>query len=268
MEPDETLLASDMDGTLIPAERDPTHREAIEHFGREVASHPALRLVYVTGRRLDSALRGIQSFGLPTPESLACDVGTSVYHRTDDGFQPDVEFREAMEAALGAASADEIRRLLAEVPGLTLQPDVDQTTFKASFDFQIERRAEVVGIVTERLADRTVAVVVSLDPLGGVGLLDVLPAGVAKNTAVDWLSERAGVDRSGLLYAGDSGNDLAAMLDGHRVTVVANADEEMRSTLRLEAERRGVLDAIYFARRPFAAGVLEGCRHWGVFPGQ
>jgi len=267
MDSDQTLLASDMDGTLIPAEPDPEHLLAIEVFASEVAARRSLRLAYVTGRRLDSAVRGIGHFGLPVPESLACDVGTSIYHRSSNGerFEPDMEYREVMRTALGAGSADEIRRLLADIPGLALQPEVDQTMFKASFDFPVERRAEVVAVVKERLAERTVAVVVSLDPLGGVGLLDVLPAGVGKNTAVDHLSARIGIDRDRLLYAGDSGNDLAAMLDGHRVTVVSNADVEMLSTLREEAERRGVLESIYFARRPFAAGVIEGCRHWGVF---
>jgi hypothetical protein len=55
------------------------------------------------------------------------------------------------------------------------------------------------------------------------------------------------------------------MLDGYRVIVVGNAPASLKSTLREEATKRGILGRLYFAEAPYAGGVLEGCRHWGLF---
>ena len=94
--------------------------------------------------------------------------------------------------------------------------------------------------------------------------MDILPAGVAKDTAIRHLHDRLDLDEASLYYAGDSGNDVAAMLSGYRVIVVGNTPSELKAVLTSEAERRGILDRLYFAEAPYAAGVLEGCRHWGL----
>jgi hydroxymethylpyrimidine pyrophosphatase-like HAD family hydrolase len=72
------------------------------------------------------------------------------------------------------------------------------------------------------------------------------------------------VDEEHLVYAVDSGNDRAAMLTGYRVIVVANADDTLKNALPAESDARGIADRIYFAEHPYARGVLEGLRHFGV----
>jgi hydroxymethylpyrimidine pyrophosphatase-like HAD family hydrolase len=98
------------------------------------------------------------------------------------------------------------------------------------------------------------------------GLLDVLPAEIAKDYAVRYLHDRSGVDEDHLVYAGDSGNDRAAMLTGFRVIVVGNADEELKKDLGIESVAQGIAERIYFAEHPYARGVLEGLRHFGALP--
>jgi HAD superfamily hydrolase (TIGR01484 family) len=259
------LLASDLDGTLIPSDDGVEHRAALRRFRSALARRPDIRLAYVTGRRKDLAEAAIRDHGLPGPDFLACDVGTSIYLATDRGFEPDPDYAERMVEAMGGTTAEEIRGLLAHVQALRPQSPENQSDFKASYEFGLERRDAVTRAVLERLGDRPLSVVVSHDPYRGTGLLDVLPAGVAKHTAIAHLRTHADVDHDGLYYAGDSGNDLAAMLDGYRVIVVGNAPASLKSTLREEATKRGILDRLYFAEAPYAGGVLEGCRHWGLF---
>ena len=69
-----------------------------------------------------------------------------------------------------------------------------------------------------------------------------------------------------LVYAGDSGNDRAAMLAGYRVIVVGNADAALKAELATESAVRGISERIYFAQKPYAAGVLEGLRHFAFVP--
>ena len=90
----------------------------------------------------------------------------------------------------------------------------------------------------------------------------MLPADIAKDHAVRYLHDHLGIDEDHLVYAGDSGNDRAAMLTGYRVIVVGNADAALKQDLADESAVRGITERFYFAERPYAAGVLEGLRHF------
>ena len=264
------LLAADMDGTVIPLEDAPSHRQAVASFRAAVESRPDLLLAYVTGRDLDRARKGIREWGLPTPDILATDVGTAVHRWNGDAFEPDPEYAHLMREAMGGISPDEIRGLLAREPGLRPQEHDRQGPHKVSFYVALDQAGP---ILLERLRRRLevsgarVNLVYSVDGVAGVGLLDILPQGVAKDSAVRFLHDRTGVAEERLLYAGDSGNDEAAMVAGYRVIVVGNAPESLKDRLRQRAGTGGVEDRLYFAREPYAAGVLEGLGHWGVLPG-
>jgi hydroxymethylpyrimidine pyrophosphatase-like HAD family hydrolase len=110
----------------------------------------------------------------------------------------------------------------------------------------------------------TIQAVYSVGAPHGRGLLDLLPAGVAKDFAIRYLHDHTGVHSEDLVYAGDSGNDLAAMLTGFKVVVVGNATPGLRERLTDRGGELGILDRLFFAEASFAAGVLEGCRHFGI----
>lgn len=228
------------------------------------AANSHLMLAYVTGRHLSLAQAGIAEFGLPEPDWFVCDVGTSVYRKTNGGFEPDEAYREAMRTAFGGLSGDDVRAAIGAIEGLDLQEAEKQAEFKVSY--YTEGRPEAfLETVQSRLdaARAKVNLVASFDPVTERGLLDVLPAGVAKDSAVRYLHDAAGVDEEHLVYAGDSGNDRAAMLAGYRVIVVGNADEGLKKDLGIESVAQGTAERIYFAEHPYARGVLEGLQHFG-----
>jgi HAD superfamily hydrolase (TIGR01484 family) len=259
-----SLLASDLDGTLIPVDRDPQRLREVSELVRAVSESVNLMLAYVTGRHLLLAREGIAEVGLPSPDWFVCDVGTSVFRKTGSGFEPDEGYREAMRSAFGGLSGADVRAAIGVVEGIALQEDEKQGEFKVSYYTQ-GRPEPYVDAVQSRLdaANAQVNLVASHDPVTDRGLLDVLPAGIAKDYAVRYLHDHSGVDEQHLVYAGDSGNDRAAMLTGFRVIVVGNADEELKKDLGIEAVGQGIADKIYFAEHPYARGVLEGLRHFG-----
>lgn len=260
-----SLLASDLDGTLIPLERDAQRLREVAEFVSAVDASVNLRLAYVTGRHLSLARKGIAEIGLPSPDWFVCDVGTSVYRRTDGGYEPDERYREAMRAAFGGLSGADVRAVIGVVEGLKLQEEEKQGEFKVSY-YSKGRPEPYVEAVQSRLdaANANVNLVASHDPVTDRGLLDVLPAGIAKDYAVCYLHDHSGVDEQHLVYAGDSGNDRAAMLTGYRVIVVGNADPMLKEDLDVESAARGIDERIYFAERAYARGVLEGLQHFGV----
>lgn len=265
--PTRYLLAADLDGTLIPSQEGDGPTEATASLDRLLGGREDILLAYVTGRHLGLALEGIREYRLPAPHFLSCDVGTSLYLRTNATFQIDPNYRRLMERALGGADAEDIRRTLASSSLLRLQEEAKQSDFKISFYFA-GREAETRVVQETRRALRavgaTVDLVTSYEPETGRGLLDVLPAGVAKDFAVRHLHDQTGVDPDHVVYAGDSGNDLAAMLAGYRVIVVGNAPDDLKDRLREEGARNGLDRRIYFAREYFSAGVLEGLRHYRI----
>ena len=126
---------------------------------------------------------------------------------------------------------------------------------------------EVVDEVERRVAALGRArMVVSLDERSDRGLLDVLPDGVGKATAVAYLRDRLDLAEEALVFAGDSGNDRDALLLPCPSIVVANAPASLKADLQAEADGAGTGDRLYFARSPFASGVVEGLRHFGVRP--
>lgn len=261
------MLASDLDGTLIPPVLDEIRREEIARFGLAVSGR-GLELAYVTGRDRDLALRGIERCGLPMPDLLVCDVGTSVWVRLEngDGFEQDGGYRTRMLDALGGARREDIVSAMASLSGLELQEERKQAEFKVSYYVDAERSVHLRADISEVLVPFPVPpkAIWSHDAHSDRLLLDLLPRGVAKHTALEHLRVQAGYDADDIVYAGDSGNDLDAMISGHPAIVVANAPEELKAEVRAEAERAGIIDRIYFAHSPFAAGVLEGCRHFGA----
>jgi hypothetical protein len=54
------------------------------------------------------------------------------------------------------------------------------------------------------------------------------------------------------------------MLTGFKVIVVGNATPGLREELCARGAERRILDRLYFAEEFYAAGVLEGCRHFGI----
>lgn len=261
----ESLLASDMDGTVIPMGEGIEWEEDITAFRKAVNTRPHLRLAYVTGRDLDLAVQGIEHHRLPQPRLLVCDVGTSLYHVHGDRYRPDEGYAERMREAVDGLEAREIREGVGCHPGLSLQPDDRQTPFKVSYYLSPKAdHSTILTFIESRLEPfrGRVQAVYSVQAPDGVGLVDLLPAGVAKDFALRYLHELTGVGAERTVYAGDSGNDLAAMLTGFNTIVVGNADGALKREVRRRAEREGVLDRVYFSERPFAGGVLEGCRHF------
>lgn len=261
------LLATDMDGTVIPLEPSPQRETELAEFKEAVESSSGLLLAYVTGRGIGLAEKGIAQFRLPRPHFQVCDVGTSVYVTDGGRFILDDEYAGRMREAMGGVDFEEILQQLAPVRHLLLQPWERQTEFKLSYHLPDgEDHSAIVAEVRGRLEEMVAGIeaVYSVGAPSGRGLLDLLPPGAAKDHALHYLREITGVDPDAVVYAGDSGNDLAPLLAGYKGIVVANAGEDLRAELERLAKGGNLPSEVHFSPHQFARGVLEGCRHFGI----
>lgn len=265
----EALLASDMDGTVIPLGTGPEREAEIKKFNHLFRIHTDVALAYVTGRHLELGLTGVNRHHLPMPDIFVCDVGTSIYFRSRGRWMKDEDFRLELRQAWQGFSGADIARLLFDIPGLAAQEDEKQKEFKQSYYAPMDMDyKEIAGRIHDRLDPRGIKanVIYSVDAKKNVGLVDVLPETAAKDHALKYLWQRLGLEKDLVVYAGDSGNDLLAFVSGFNAIVVNNTAEAVKREVRRQAREKSIEDRIYFAAAPDVQGVMEGCFHFKIFP--
>ena len=117
---DRILLATDLDRTLLPNGAQPESPGARAMFASVVAQ-PDVVLVYVTGRHRQLVEQAMAEYGLPEPDYLIGDVGTSLYRIDGAGWHLEPDWAAAIgQDWLGKEPAELVREL-APVAELRLQ---------------------------------------------------------------------------------------------------------------------------------------------------
>lgn len=258
------LLACDLDGTLFPSTPDPSHAEARVRFDALRAANPGLVLSYVTGRHLASAMEALTRWSLPRPDALSCDVGTTVYLSDPDApdlWRRDETYAARMRASMAGLDVETVRMRLADLSDLTLQSPERQGEFKVSYELPHGADGDAAEAAARARLDEfgvVFSVIRSTGVYEDTDLLDVLPPGASKTTALAHIAEGAGVPLGQTLYAGDSRNDLAPLLAAGGGIVPADARPALLDALR------DAPPTIYRAGRPHLHGVVEGALHFGL----
>jgi sucrose-6-phosphatase len=265
------LLCTDLDRTLLPNGELPESEGARAMLTR-VLRQPGISLAYVSGRHLALIEQSIREYGLPRPDWIIGDVGSSIHIREGPGWSQLRAWSRHIAVDWQGCSAAQLRARLEGCSGLLLQPEDRQNTHKLSFFLspQADLRAltRAIHACLEPLAIAT-TLIFSHDEQVGVGLLDVLPRRAGKLHAVEFLMRRQGFSADQTLYAGDSGNDLCVLTSALPAVLVANAHPDVAAQAVQEAARKGTSESLYLARGGFlgmngnySAGILEGIGHF------
>ncbi len=258
------VLATDLDGTLIPLAGNEQNEHDLRQLKLELAAAD-MRLTYATGRHLASVKQAIEQYQLPVPDWIICDVGTSLYRCLPSGvFQPSQRYADHLRQIVGDCCVTELAKRLAPIASLRLQEAEKQGRFKLSFYCDAEQLSASVGEIEQTAGQQQLpySVIASLDPFEQVGLIDLLPKHVSKAYALQWWSQSQSLALRDIIFAGDSGNDSAALEAGYRAIVVGNASPEVLSTALLAHAAAGLSGRIYSAKEPATSGVLAGLRHF------
>jgi len=202
-----------------------------------------------TGRRLDSALKMLRKYHIPLPDVLITSLGTEIYympHLTRDSawsYHIDNMWRRRS-----------VLHVLNELPGLQLQSKPEQSKYKISYFYDPSIAPDVNEIVNLlHQHDQSVNVVLAFGQY-----LDIVPARASKGFALRWFAEMWGIPLEHILAAGGSGADEDMMRGNTKSVVVANRHHEELSELT-------DIENIYFADKPFAAGILQAIAHYDFF---
>lgn len=276
------ILATDLDGTLIPLTATPDEpsratargdssadcpqRQALTTLGR-LADADELEIIFVTGRHHESVMSVMDAVGLPSPRWIICDVGTTLLYRADhQPYLPLQSYVNHLDAIVGRFDTGQLAQALAGIDGLVLQEAEKQGRHKLSFYCDPNRIDTQIARIESKLVEIVAPyrIVSSVDPFNGDGLIDLLPLGTDKSSALTWWAEHSGYEMSRIVFAGDSGNDYAALTAGFRAILVGNADRNLARRVVEHHRQCGTEDRVYLARSPATAGVLEGCIRFGM----
>jgi len=259
------LIASDIDGTLIPHEPDESTNLDISAFNKAIESNNTVFFAYVTGRHLELALDGINKFNLKIPDIFVCDVGTSIYDKKGSRWLPDEKYRQIMEDSWGGFSREYIAEALKNVKGLEEQEEEKLKEFKQSYYLPMGSEKTVIQKINEILSPKNIktSIIYSVDEKKNIGLLDILPKNASKDSALKYLQNRLEINADNVVYAGDSGNDIEAFLSGYKAIVVKNTITEVVREVVERSKEKNLESKIYFTEKKHSAGVLEGLRYFG-----
>lgn len=257
------ILATDLDGTLIPLPNEAGNQADLATLE---AAHDAgqLPLIFATGRHFASVLEAIRQYHLPEPEWIICDVGSRILRRSGKDYALFAPYEAHLEEMVGQHDRREIEVLLSGLQGLDFQQPDHQTAHKISYQCAADQIEALTAAVRERLSAAGVpySAMGSLDPFLNIGLIDVLPGAVNKAYALRWLATHADFSPDEVVYAGDSGNDEAALSCGFRAIIVANASTGLASRVRSTLAQRGLEDRLFCAPSRATSGVREGLRYF------
>lgn len=271
MELNMKILATDLDRTLLPNGSWPPDPGAIELFNELTEKHKVL-VVYVTGRNLRLSEEAINEFGIRHPHVLIGDVGTSIRKYEQGEWSHDLGWDAHVRDTSPKWDADAVREIVAGIDGMREQEREHCGPFKQSYYVEHERNEEVLKQVEALVKGNFDEVIIySYDSQSGDGLLDFLPQSATKQTALEYIAEEFGTDKSEVVFCGDSGNDVFPLTAGFSGVMVRNADDQLVANVAQAAQANPELK-IYHARGGFnnlsgyyTSGVIEGAYHYGLF---
>ncbi|MDW7771999.1 MAG: HAD-IIB family hydrolase [Desulfobulbaceae bacterium] len=237
------LIITDIDNTLIGHD-DSMFRllELFDKFRESIAWGVA------TGRSLELTIEAMTEYDIPVPDILICSVGTEIYYgpdlRMDKGWQQHISHKWRPE---------QIKAALNDLDFLNSQQAEGQRAHKISY--YMEDNPDYLAEIHRRLEEQKLRCQVIYSH---GQFLDILPKRASKGKAIKYLKYKYEFPSSKVMVAGDSGNDEDMIRGTDNGLVVGNHSEELE---KLRGKPR-----VYFSRKNYAAGIIEGLVHYGFIP--
>ena len=232
----EFVLATDLDGTFLGGSAEA--RERLYNWIED--NRDTVGLIFVSGRHPDFIHDLCDSFGVPMPDFVIADVGTTIAQVHSPGVILPVPHLEAPIAKAWAGKSEKVAELMRDIPGLTLQ----DSPFRHRLSYDIAPE----GFSTSHLEPvraLDVDVLVSDNRF-----VDVLPKGVSKGPTLRRVLKTLGVDEDRVLAAGDTLNDISMMTADLKAVAVGGSEDALYESLPNSPK-------IYRALGEGAAGILE-----------
>ncbi len=228
------VLATDLDGTFLGG----SDADRKRLYNWIEANRDTIGLIFVTGRD-PKFIRELCDGGVPWPEYVIGDVGTTIAKVTDGTIEP-IEPLEEDIASRWDNAGDPVRAALDGHPGLTLQPT--EFRYRVSYDLHPDSFDPAAHDIVEKLGHDSL--------VSDNKYFDVLPRGVSKGPSLKRLVAHLDIDSETVLAAGDTLNDLSMLQCGLPAVAVGGSEPDLLSRVQH-------LQQVHKATAIGAAGILE-----------
>ncbi|MEM6728847.1 MAG: HAD-IIB family hydrolase [Pseudomonadota bacterium] len=239
------VLATDLDGTFLGGSD--ADRKKLYHWIE--GNRSRVGLIFVTGRDPGFINNLTRKEGVPRPDFVVGDVGTTIAEMGDDHHLRPIEELEAHIAeAWGEANA-RVQAALHHTAGLRLQSTGFR--YRVSYDLdpgRFDRRA------LDTVAELGLDALISDD-----GYFDVLPKGVSKGPSLLRLLSYLGIKNERVLVAGDTLNDLSMLELGLPAVAVGGSEPALIDALKGR-------EHVHIAEGIGVAGIAEAILKKQMFP--
>lgn len=235
------MIVTDIDHTLLGDEA------ALSKFVALIESIDYnICFAVATGRTIDSAYKVLEKNGIPYPDIIISSVGSEIYYN----FRGKLIYSKGWHAHLDNQwHGNKIVKLLSGFKHLEYQEEKNQREFKMSY-----YTSDIPGYV-DKVKNVLIRNKIKANVIFSHGqYLDILPYRASKGKAIRYLAYRWNIPFENILVAGDSGNDIEMLKGDLLGVVVANYSKELEV---LKGQKR-----IYFAKRKYAAGIIDGIDHY------
>jgi sucrose-phosphate synthase len=237
----EKLIVTDIDNTLVGEE------DALKEFIELLNSTDSkVGFAVATGRNIDSAVEILKEYNIPFPDIFISSVGSEIYYNYRNELIPSTGWKAHIRYQW---NRDKVKKILSKLDFLKYQDEENQREFKLSYFMDDDEN------LLEEVKNTLIKNKIKANVIFSNGeFLDILPYRASKGKAIRYLAYRWNLPYENILVAGDSGND-SEMLKGDLLgVVVANYSPELEE---LKGQSR-----VYFAKRKFAGGIIEGINHY------
>ena len=229
-------LATDLDGTFLGG----TEAERKALYDWIEANRDTVGLIFVTGRDPEFIMEMCREQGLPWPEYVVGDVGTTIAHVRDDGHVEPIPALEHDIAEIWQDAGARVRDALKDHPGLSLQPTAFR--YRVSYDLNPAEFDESAKAAVEDMGFDWL--------ISDNRYFDVLPKGISKGPSLKRLVAHLQIPQERVLAAGDTLNDLSMLMSGLKAVAVGNSETALK-------QRLDGCETVYHAKAFGAAGILE-----------
>lgn len=233
------VLATDLDGTFLGG----SDQQRAEFYQYLQTYRDRFLLIFVTGRDLDFIQELCNQPGFPCPDYIIGDVGTTIVHGTT--LKPLTAVQDWVAEIWGDAN-DHIKQMLADEPGIELQPVVTERRVSYYYKPELLQQSTV-----QKIVDAGFDCILSADVY-----LDVMPKGISKGPTLLKFIEALNLNADNVIPAGDTLNDLSLFQTGLKSVAVGNAEPKL-------VEKIKTMDNVYHSSYPGTAGIWDGLKMYG-----
>ncbi len=212
-----------------------------------------LGMIFATGLSYDDARGVIERLGMPKPSILISGLGAEIHYGWSTPIRDEVWTRQARHKW----ERDGVAEAMADVPGLSLQPESRQHPLKVSFLLDERHQKTDRAEFQRRLREAGLSgkVIISSGCF-----VDVVPTRAGKDVALRYIELKWGIDPARIYVFGTYGNDAAVIRGRNLAAVPGDADPVLR---RMRERPR-----LYHCGQPGLAGFFEGLEHYGFLSHQ